>query len=131
RTYFYSKLIDRLILGYFYRLADKIICVSHVCADDAQAYLNLPQEKLTVIYNPVLPENLSELQQDMSGQVLVTPKAKPLLLSIGRLEHVKDQKTLIRAFKIVREKTEATLVILGEGLLREELTSLINELQLQ
>ena len=55
---------------------------------------------------------------------------EPIILGAGRLNPHKDFRTLVRAFKCVRQQCEAQLVIIGEGGEREELESLINDLGL-
>jgi len=57
-------------------------------------------------------------------------KTKKTILSIGRLETVKDHKTLLRAFKIVKSKQDTQLVILGEGSLKSEIQSMVNDMGL-
>lgn len=51
-------------------------------------------------------------------------------LHIGNFNHVKDQATLLRAFKLISDQTAARLTIIGEGELEETLRLLVNELQL-
>ncbi|MCM3023151.1 glycosyltransferase [Weizmannia ginsengihumi] len=59
-------------------------------------------------------------------------KSKPIILSVGRLEYQKGFDILINSFaKLVRMGYEGTLVILGEGSLRNELSKLISDLNIQ
>lgn len=52
-------------------------------------------------------------------------------LHIGNLHPVKDQETLLRAFKIINDKISARLVIIGEGISEGRIRNLITELGLQ
>ena len=52
-------------------------------------------------------------------------------LHIANLHPVKDQETLLRAFKIISDKISAQLTIIGEGILENQVKALITELNLQ
>jgi len=67
---------------------------------------------------------------------LFTFSEKPLsetvqFLHIGNLHPVKDQKTLLKAFKIISDKIFAQLTIIGEGISDTEVRNLISHLELQ
>jgi glycosyltransferase involved in cell wall biosynthesis len=51
-----------------------------------------------------------------------------VILSVGRLDRIKDQATLLRAFARLRANCAARLMILGEGDERARLESLAQEL---
>jgi len=60
------------------------------------------------------------------------PLGKPIrFLHIGNMHPVKDQETLLRAFKLISDKLESTLTIIGEGVYKDHVQSLIHALQLQ
>lgn len=52
-------------------------------------------------------------------------------LHIGNLHPVKDQETLLRAFKIISDKISAKLTIIGEGISETEVRNLISQLELR
>lgn len=110
-----------------YPLADARIAVSKGVANDVAALGSLDRASLTVIYNPAAVDpspgaaELPDPWRDTSGR---------RVLSVGTLKAVKDHATLIRAFAKVRNRTDATLVILGDGVLRLDLEHLIAELDL-
>ena len=58
-------------------------------------------------------------------------EARPLVLSVGSLSPIKDRKTLINAFYIVRKKINAQLVVLGEGRERKSIENLVVKLGLE
>ena len=67
---------------------------------------------------------------------LFTFREKPLsepmrFLHIGNLHPVKDQETLLKAFKIISDKIPAQLLIIGEGVSESIVKNLIGELRLQ
>ena len=79
--------------------------------------------KITVIYNPVDVKNYT-------GKALTTPKEK-IVMSVGRLIPVKNQKLMILAFsEIAQQFPDYKMVIYGEGSFRGELETLINDLGL-
>jgi glycosyltransferase involved in cell wall biosynthesis len=71
---------------------------------------------------------LRELADTPLNHPWFKPGAAPVILAVGRLIPQKDFQTLIRAFAILQRKSEARLVILGEGRQRLELESLAQEL---
>jgi glycosyltransferase involved in cell wall biosynthesis len=52
-------------------------------------------------------------------------------LHIANLSPVKDQETLLRAFKIIGNNRASRLSIIGDGSKKNELTNIVNELELQ
>ena len=52
-------------------------------------------------------------------------------LHIANLHPVKDQKTLLKAFKIISDATQAQLTIIGEGISAPEIQAFITNLNLQ
>ena len=113
------------------------IAVSRDLAGWLQATVGVPSRKITQIYNGV-------------DSVKFHPRSGPrgpigppgfatgdaiLIGSVGRLAHVKDFPTLIRAFDRLRElwpegRTRLRMVIVGEGTTRPECERLIAELGL-
>jgi len=113
------------------------IAVSRDLAGWLQATVGVPSRKITQIYNGV-------------DSVKFHPRGGPrgpigppgfatgdaiLIGSVGRLAHVKDFPTLIRAFDRLRElwpegRTRLRMVIVGEGTTRPECERLIAELGL-
>jgi glycosyltransferase involved in cell wall biosynthesis len=83
--------------------------------------LRLPESKVKVIYNPVIDRQLYRQAEIPAPFDWLSGSHIKTILAIGRLETVKDHKTLIKAFQLVQETHPAQLVILGEGSLRSEL----------
>jgi glycosyltransferase involved in cell wall biosynthesis len=95
--------------------------VSEGVADDVSAITRLDREKLHVIYNPVDMLTIETQAAEPVEHPWFALGEPPVVLSAGRLEPAKDFSTLVRAFAIVRERTEARLMILGEGAQRDAL----------
>lgn len=114
-----------------YPWADAIVTVSKGVADDLAACADLPRDKITTIYNPVVDGELLEKAKAPVAHPWFAPGAPPVLLGVGRLAPQKDFPTLIRAFARVRAQRAARLMILGDGKTadrRAELLALAGEL---
>ncbi len=126
----YHKLVYRSLFGLTFPHADAIVAVSQVCAQDLIDYLHPPESKVQVIYNPVIDAELYK-RADQSVQYEWLPEGEEkTILNIGRLEPVKDHLTLLKAFKKIREKYDARLIILGEGSLKPQIKVWVDEMNL-
>jgi len=114
-----------------YPKADRIVAVSQGVADDLIAILNLPPEKVTVIYNPIVTPELFERAQKPINHLWFERNRAPVILAVGRLTKQKDYPTLFRAFSLVQQVRPAKLLILGEGEERANLERLAIELGIQ
>ena len=91
----------------------------------------MPREWVRVVYNPGITPELEEKASSPLEHPWFTKGQPPVLLSVGRLAPQKDFATLLHAFAKVRKFRTARLMILGEGELRPQLESTIDELGLQ
>jgi glycosyltransferase involved in cell wall biosynthesis len=115
---------------YLYRFSDSIVAVSKGVAEDLLSIKGIPGEKVKVIYNISLTEDIYEKAREPVSHPWFGEKEKPVILGVGRLETAKDFPTLIRAFAEVRKKKDVRLVILGWGTddARKRLESLAGKL---
>jgi glycosyltransferase involved in cell wall biosynthesis len=96
-----------------YLQADAIVTVSDGLADDLAARAELPRDRITRVYNPVIgPDLLPKASQPLDHPWFATG-APPVILGAGRLHPQKDFATLIRALAALRSRRPARLVILG------------------
>lgn len=129
---FYQKYFDRVLWAILYPWSDVIVCVSHDSARDAIRYLSLPASKVKVIYNPIISKQFYEKAKEPAPpHEWLDSTEKKIVLSIGRLESVKDHKTLIQAFALIHARHPSKLVILGEGSLRDDLEKIATSLGLE
>jgi glycosyltransferase involved in cell wall biosynthesis len=122
---------DRLlpqIVRRVYPRADAIVAVSAGVADDLARIASLARDRITVIYNPVITEDLERMASEPLEHPWFREGEPPVVLSVGRLTPAKDFPTLLRAFALVRRRAPARLVILGEGTERARLEWLAQEL---
>ena len=127
----YHKSLDRVIFKLLYPRADHIVAVSNICAQDAVKYLHLPHSKINVNYNPVIDEGFYIRSKELNLFSFPEKQNYKKILSIGRLEKVKDHQTLLLAFKEIQKKYYTKLIILGEGTYRKEISKWVNEMGLE
>lgn len=105
-------------------LTDHVTAVSRAVANAAREEKLVPTHKLSVLPNGIPLPNLADTTPE-------SPAAQPFLwLAVGRLAHVKDYPTLLRAFALLPStpQFEAQLAIAGDGLLLASLQTLAEEL---
>jgi len=113
---------------WFYPWADRVVTVSKAAGEDLVQTTGVSPEKVQTIYNPVVTDDLHEKAREPLDHPWFQDEAPPIVLGAGRLERQKDFKTLIRAFRLVREGRPVRLVILGKGSQKEELKALARSL---
>jgi glycosyltransferase involved in cell wall biosynthesis len=112
-----------------YGRADRVTAVSQGVKDDLVNQLGIAEEKVTVVYNPVVTDEMLAMAQEPLDHPWFGDET-PVVLGVGRLVHEKGFDILIRAIAEVGKKRPVRLVILGQGELREALLAQIDELGL-
>jgi glycosyltransferase involved in cell wall biosynthesis len=115
----------------FYPKADGIVAVSKGVADGLSKLLSIPQEKIRVIYNPVITHDVRKKSKEVINHPWFNPGQPPVVLGVGSLCKRKDFSTLIRAFAEVRKEMAIRLLILGEGIERPNLEALARSLNVE
>ena len=112
-----------------YARATRVVGVSERQMDDLRRRFHVPAEKTAAIPVGVDVARLRVL----AAEPLDDPwcEERPLLVAIGRLIPQKAFDDLLRAFSRVAERSDARLVVLGEGELRGELEALVRRLGLE
>lgn len=114
----YRGKANKLLAKMLFRFADGVIFQT----EDAKAWFPKSiQKKSTIILNQV-DERFFKTKFDGERSNIVT---------VGRLQPQKNHKLLINAFDKIKDKTNQNLIIYGEGELRQQLETLINELNLK
>ncbi len=108
----------------FYGRADAVICNSRGIAADLATIARLPEDRITVIKNPVITPRLDVLAHAPPPHPWLIDPAVPVILGAGRLTRQKDFPTLIRAFSLLRRRRVCRLLIIGEGADRGRLLDL-------
>lgn len=107
--------------------ADAIVAVSQGVADDLAARCGLPGSAMSVIHNGVVTDDFDRrAAADVAHPWFV--EGRPVIMGMGRFVPQKDFPTLVRAFAAMADRTDARLMLLGEGPQRAELQALAAEL---
>jgi glycosyltransferase involved in cell wall biosynthesis len=124
--------IRALAVRALYPRAEMVIGVAQGVCDDLAAHFGIPIRKLRAIHNPL------DLAVIRGAAALPAPHpwlapdaALPVVLNVGKLQIAKGQTDLLRAFRHVRDRVPARLMILGRGPLQGELEALVRQLHLQ
>jgi glycosyltransferase involved in cell wall biosynthesis len=117
-----------LLVRHSYRRADGVVAVSAGVARNLATFTRLPLGDIHIAPNPVVTPDLHARSREPLDHPWFGEGAPPVVLGVGRLTPQKDFSTLIRAFGQVRRRTEARLMILGEGAERERLEGLARSL---
>lgn len=118
------KKFTKELNSYIYRRSDFIIAVSHGIKNDLLLKYNLNKKRVEVINNFVDVKDSSKVKLMINKNIR--------LISIGRLIEQKAQWHLIHVlFDLRKIYPNVSLTILGEGKLKEKLSSMIKELGLE
>jgi glycosyltransferase involved in cell wall biosynthesis len=124
-----QRMVPHLV-KHFYPWADYVIGNSQGVAADLSQVTGLPDERIKILYNPVVTPELRAKVRAPLNHPWFEAGQPPVILAVGRLTKQKDFPTLIRALAQVRRTRPARLLILGEGPDRPELEALIRQLGL-
>ena len=115
-----------------YPRADLMTTVSAGVRDDLRRYVSDEALPKRVVYNPIDIEAIERASQQGHAipKDLLPEKGRTCLVGMGRLVEQKGWFDLLRAFRIIRDRVEARLVILGEGPLRSEIEGRVDQLGL-
>ena len=101
--------------------AAHVVAVSRGVAETMSGVTGVPDEKISVIYNPTDAPAVVRQAEEAPNHPWFRDGGPPVLLGAGRLVPEKDFLLLIEAFRRVRAERACRLIILGEGPMRHEL----------
>ena len=117
---------DPVFLKHFYNWADAVVAVSNTTSRDLIYKYYINDKKVIVIPNPAL------VPRDYEENGFNWEHGKNAVICVGRLEPVKQQDRIIKAFSVVaNEISDARLVLLGDGKLRRYLTAFSKKVGLE
>lgn len=117
------------------RWSDKYITVSKLAEQSLIKDIGVPKKKVECIYNFCNTENVE--QNALKGIEIDSAKDfyknhKQIVISMGRLNPIKNQASFLKAFSEVRNKCpESGLVLLGEGEERANLEGIAKRLGIE
>lgn len=104
-----------------YPRADALVCASKAIEHDLQRDVGVTPADLPsfIIHNPIDVERVREKAEAAS---IGFEGPRPMFVTVGRLARQKNQALLIDAFQLfLDESGEGTLVLIGDGPMRQEL----------
>lgn len=122
-----QKKVFKLFYQKLYPTADKIIAQCQEMKKDIHQFIDIKDEKITYIYNPIDVDYITASAKEFNPY----DEKKINIVAIGRLAYQKGFDILIDAFKkVIEVYPSAKLTILGDGDLKEELLTQIEENEL-
>jgi len=123
----YEKMIHETEAWLTYE-AWKVICCSDYMVQHVKWAFGLPPDKLVMIPNGVNPQVYAKSEKENLAEFrsrYALPEEK-IVLFVGRLVYEKGVHVLVNAAPKVLEKTNAKFVIVGNGYMKDQLSSLAN-----
>ncbi len=106
--------------------------ISNATKDALVAYENLPAHDVQVIYNGIVPLTIDQHQVKQLRKELGISANTLCLGTVARLDPIKNHPMMLKAFrKVLDSGIDAKLMIVGDGEMREAISSLIAELKLE
>lgn len=124
------RLYLRWLARRFYPRADAIVAVSEGVARELARATGIPRARIEVVHNPVVTRTLRRRMEAPLDHPWLASGALPVILAAGRMTLQKDFPTLIHAFRRLRARRPARLVVLGDGPGRPALEALVARFEL-
>lgn len=117
----YKSKLNMILMNWLYPKADGFVFQTN---EQREYFGEKIRKKSTIIFNPIKNSFLETKNINLKDR-------ENNIINVGRLVPQKNQKMIINAFsKVSKKYPNYKLKIFGDGLLREELQSQINNLQL-
>ena len=125
-----ERLVHRLATLLSDRAA-QFVAVSDGAARSVVEELGVPEEKVSVLHNPIPVDEIRAQACERVQQRWLDDEGLDVVLGIGRLAPQKDFETFLRTFQRVHDADPDTrAIIVGQGPERDELESLARELDI-
>lgn len=120
-----ARYSPKLLINLFYKRAFKVVSVSYGI-EKFIIDIGVEKKKIKTIYNPIDIQRIEKLSKQ---EITESWADSELLVSVGRLDIVKNLRLMIQAFAIVRKKhPKSKLVLIGNGAEKENLQKLAVDL---
>ncbi len=130
-----NGIVNRLRLAFMKRQTDAVVAVSRKAATVLASASRIPRDMVQIIRNGVSVETKDRSSRKSIRERWNIPEEAFVIGYVGRLSREKGVDRLVRAFAELASdepdrEPRARLLIIGDGPIREELTSLTEELGL-
>jgi glycosyltransferase involved in cell wall biosynthesis len=119
----------RNVIKTLYPRAEMVIGVAKGTCDDLVENFNVRPERARTILNPLDLQRIQRLAKEDPGHPWLAPGAeRKTIVTVGKYMEAKGHFDLIEAFRKVKPETNARLMIVGQGPLKEQMERRIAEL---
>lgn len=128
------KVIVNNLVKLLYNHADKIVAISEGVREDLQNNFHINPHKLCTIYNGYDIQSIMDLAASgkLDEDIQKNLKEKTVILNVGRMDHLKGQWHLLKAFSLLADSHKnLRLLIIGNGNLQYLLKNLCKELKIE
>lgn len=130
---FIDREVYKLKTKYAVRHSDKIIAVSNQTKNDLMDFCKVPEKKIEVVYQSVgtsfQNQGPGTRNEDLMQKYNLPAK---YILNVGSFFPRKNQRTLIEAFNLIKDKVEENLVLIGGvGNTRKSIEELVQQKKLE
>jgi glycosyltransferase involved in cell wall biosynthesis len=124
-----DKYVYKKKTAYALNIADRVIAISNQTKSDALHFFNCPADKISVLGMDCDPAFRNPVDEAQARLILAKYDIRtPYILNVGTFEPRKNQKTLLRAFALLK-KDNLSLVCIGKHTsYADEVLSLTKEL---
>jgi len=121
----------KYINPFLVKLTDHITAISKATKQALVNYEYIPASKIEVIYNGIAELQISDAAARQLREELSISDDTLILGTISRLDPIKNHRLLISTFAIVQKKyPNLSLLVVGDGEIRPELETLVDELNI-
>ena len=121
--------VNRAVMKFVYRRADVIVAVSEHIKDELGCMFMIDSTRIKVIYNPIDVAKITRLSREKLDHPWFAQEV-PVIVNVGRLSEQKNQKVLLMALSQIQKEKKCRLLIIGEGVLKEDLQRLAVQLRI-
>ena len=130
-TIFLKRWYKSRKLKHYYQQADGHITVAQGSRKELHELIQIPEDAIIVIKNPVITPSLLKLQHETIDHPWFASSSDPLIMGMGGFRTQKDFSTLIRAFARLRKSRPCRLILAGKGRQEKRLVRLCQELGIE
>lgn len=111
-----NYLLKKRLVKSLFSLADKIVCVSQSTQRDLIQEFKIKPENCVIIFNPLNFNEIKTLSEvPIPDYVTKFAGTRRFLISVGRMEKVKNHDALVRNLKHLLLNQNLVLLIVGDG----------------
>lgn len=128
---FQGKIVNKIIKFLYTRKnVKKIVTVSEGIKEDLNKNIKIDLNLIHTIYNPFSVEEITlKKSQDLDKYKKIF--TQNILITVGRFTHPKGYWNLIKIFSLIKKQSNYKLVLLGDGVMRDDLIKLSKSFDLE